>query len=114
MKKLSRRNVLKLAAASGVLMTAGKTMVGNALAGSVELAKGGRDFNPETGKKRKGVPTVCFNCVTRDPKIAFVEDGRVVKIEGQPNSIRSLGHISVPRDRQESIKSIFRTVSSTP
>jgi anaerobic selenocysteine-containing dehydrogenase len=93
MKKLSRRNVLKLAAASGVLMTAGKTMVGNALAGSVELAKGGRDFNPETGKKRKGVPTVCFNCVTRDPKIAFVEDGRVVKIEGQPNSIRSLGHI---------------------
>jgi anaerobic selenocysteine-containing dehydrogenase len=93
MKKLSRRNVLKLAAASGVLMTAGKGMVGNALAGSVELARGGRDFNPDTGKERKAVPTVCFNCVTRDPKIAFVEDGRCVKIEGQPNSIRSLGRI---------------------
>ncbi len=85
--------MLKLAAASGVLMTAGKTMVGNALAGSVELAQGGRDFNPETGKERKAVPTVCFSCVTRDPKIAFVEDGRCVKIEGQPNSIRSLGKI---------------------
>jgi anaerobic selenocysteine-containing dehydrogenase len=93
MKKISRRNVLKLAAASGVLMTAGKHMVGNALAGSVELAQGGRDFNPETGKERKAVPTVCFSCVTRDPKIAFVEDGRCVKIEGQPNSIRSLGKI---------------------
>lgn len=93
MKKLSRRNVLKLAAASGALMTAGKGMVGTALAGSVELAHGGRDFNPETGKERKAVPTICYSCVTRDPKIAFVEDGRVVKIEGQPNSIRSLGKI---------------------
>jgi len=93
MKEISRRNVLKLAAASGVLLTAGKGMAGNALAGSVELAMGGRDFNPETGKERKAVPTVCYSCVTRDPKIAFVEDGRVVKIEGQPNSIRSLGKI---------------------
>ncbi len=93
MKKISRRNVLKLAAASGVLMTAGKTMVGNALAGSVELAHGGRDFNPDTGTERKAIPTVCYSCVTRDPKIAFVEDGRVVKLEGQPNSIRSLGKI---------------------
>ncbi len=93
MKKISRRNVLKLAAASGALLTAGKGMVGNALAGSVELAMGGRDFNPDTGKERKAVPTVCYSCVTRDPKIAFVEDGRVVKIEGQPNSIRSLGKI---------------------
>ncbi len=93
MKKISRRNILKLAAASGALMTAGKGMVSNALAGSVELAMGGRDFNPDTGKERKAVPTVCFSCVTRDPKIAFVEDGRCVKIEGQPNSIRSLGKI---------------------
>ena len=93
MKKLSRRNVLKLAAASSVLVTAGKGMVSNALAGSVELAMGGRDFNPDTGVERKAVPTVCYSCVTRDPKIAFVEDGRIVKIEGQPNSIRSLGKI---------------------
>ncbi len=93
MKKISRRNILKLAAASGALLTAGNRMTGTALAGSVELAMGGRDFNPDTGKERKAVPTVCFNCVTRDPKIAFVEDGRVVKIEGQPNSIRSHGKI---------------------
>jgi len=93
MKKISRRNILKLAAASGVLMTAGKGMVSNALAGSVELAMGGKDFSPDSGKERKAVPTVCFSCVTRDPKIAFVEDGRCVKIEGQPNSIRSLGKI---------------------
>ncbi len=93
MKKLSRRNVLKLAAASSALMAAGESIVPNALAGNIQLADGGRDFNPDTGKERKGVPTVCYNCVTRDPKIAFVEDGRVVKIEGQPNSIRSLGKI---------------------
>ncbi len=93
MKKLSRRSVLKLAAASSVLIGAGKGITSNVLAGSIELADGGRDFSPVTGKERKGVPTICFNCVTRDPKIAYVEDGRIVKIEGQPNSIRSLGKI---------------------
>lgn len=93
MRQFSRRNLFKLAAAGGALLAAGKGMVSNALAGSITLAEGGRDFNPDSGKERQWIPTVCYNCVTRDPKIAFVQDGRVVKLEGNPASIRSLGKI---------------------
>ena len=85
---VSRRNFLKLgAAAAAVTAAAGAT-----LAAAKELPlKGGKDFSPRTGKARTAVASACWQCVTRCPNIGYVEDGKLVKVEGQPKSIRTEG-----------------------
>lgn len=93
MEKLNRRNFMTLAGASGAAMAAGVGDSGNALAGSVTLQAGGRDFSPVTGKERQAIPTACWGCVTRDAMIGFVEDGRLMKLEGHPESIRTEGFL---------------------
>ena len=93
MKSLNRRNFMSLSAASGAVLAAGAVDSRPALAGSVTFAKGGRDFSPVTGRERKAIPTACWQCVTRDSLIGFVEDGRLVKLEGHPESIRTNGVI---------------------
>jgi len=37
------------------------------------------------------IATACWQCVTRCASIGYTEDGRLVKIEPQPNSIRTQG-----------------------
>ena len=59
----------------------------------VTINSTGRDFSPKTGKERKAIPSACWQCVSRDSMIGFVEDGRIVKLEGHPKSIRGEGHI---------------------
>lgn len=84
----NRRDFLKLGAASAAFPLVG----GVTLARAKELPSwGGKDFSPETGEERQLVPSACWQCVTRCPNIAYVEDGRLVKLEGQPNSIRTEG-----------------------
>jgi len=92
MSHLTRRNFLKLAAASGAVVVAGKGLESEALAGDI-MTQTGRDFSPSTKKERKAIPSTCWSCVTRDPMIGFVEDGRLVKLEGHPKSIRTEGFI---------------------
>jgi anaerobic selenocysteine-containing dehydrogenase len=92
MSKMNRRNFMKLAAASGALAT-GVGASQSALAGSIKLEEGGRDFSPTTRKELKAIPTACWQCVTRDAAIGYVEDGRLRKLEGNPNSIRTLGKL---------------------
>jgi len=86
---LNRRNFFKLGAAAA----ATSAFSGNpTISAAQDLPiRGGRDFSPITNKERKAIPTACWQCVTRCPAIAFVEDGRLVKIEPQPNSIRTEG-----------------------
>ncbi len=93
MQKITRRDLIKLGVAGGAILATGGIFKGNALAGSIKLEEGGRDFSPKTGAERKMIPSACWNCVTRDSMIGFVEDGRLVKLEGQPNSIRGRGKI---------------------
>jgi len=84
---LDRRSLLKLgAAAPAVAVSGGVLNQVRALPIS-----GGKDFSPITGMERKAIPSACWQCVTRCPSISYVEDGRLVKIEGQPNSIRTHG-----------------------
>ncbi len=80
-------------AASGSVIASGLGISQGALAGSIKLQEGGRDFSPNTGKERQAIPTACWQCVTRDAMIGFVEDGRLVKLEGHPDSIRTLGKL---------------------
>ncbi len=85
---MDRRSFLKLGAASSAFAVSGGILLNRANALPLH---GGRDFSPKTGSERKAVPSACWQCVTRCPNISYVEDGRLVKIEGQPDSIRTHG-----------------------
>jgi anaerobic selenocysteine-containing dehydrogenase len=92
-ENINRRNLFKLAVAGAAVLAAEKATGSRALAGKIDFIEGGRDFSPETNVERKMIPSACWSCVTRDSMIGFVEDGRLVKLEGQPDSIRGLGKI---------------------
>jgi anaerobic selenocysteine-containing dehydrogenase len=84
----TRRNFLRLGAVSATAATAGGLAMPEARA---VLAKGGKGFSSVTGKERLAVPSACWQCVSRCPVIGYVEDGRLAKISGQFDSIRTHG-----------------------
>jgi len=86
---VSRRNFLKF----GALGMAGTPLaLGTAApARAEELQHGGQDFSYLSGTKRKAIPTACALCASRCAAIGYVENGYVVKVEGQPESQRTLG-----------------------
>lgn len=52
-----------------------------------------RDWSPATGAERTAVPTACWQCVVRDGAVGYVEDGRLVKLEGNPKLLRTNGKL---------------------
>lgn len=91
MVELSRRNFLKLGiATAGVIAATGGY---KALAGAGELAKGGKDFNNKNRKERIAIPSTCHQCVSTCGIVGFVENGRLVKIEGNPAHPNNRGTI---------------------
>jgi anaerobic selenocysteine-containing dehydrogenase len=82
---------MKLGLASGALLAAGGELISPSLAGAVKVEMGGKDFSYKTNKERTGIPTACWSCVTRCAAMGFVEDGRLVKMESNPKSIRTEG-----------------------
>jgi anaerobic selenocysteine-containing dehydrogenase len=90
---INRRDLFKLGMAGAAVLAAGGAIGSRALAGTVDLAKGGKDYSPETGEERQMIPSACWNCVTRDAMVGYVENDRLVKLEGHPDSIRGLGKI---------------------
>lgn len=85
---MNRRNFLKIGAAAPAVALAGAPVL---IEARVLPLHGGKDFSPRTGIEREAIPSACWQCVTRCPNVSYVEDGRLVKIEGQPNSIRTEG-----------------------
>ncbi len=57
------------------------------------LVWGGRGVSHRTQRDLKAVPSACWQCVTRDGIIGYVEDGRLVKIEGNPELPRTNGKL---------------------
>ncbi len=92
-RDITRRDLIKLGVASAAILATGKAIGTPALAGTVNLAKGGKDFSPTTGAARQMIPSACWSCVTRDAMVGYVEDGRLVKLEGHPDSVRTRGKI---------------------
>lgn len=75
---INRRQFLQLgAAASAAVYLGGRTLYAK------ELDTGGRSVSRQ-GKARQVIPSSCFQCTTVCGILGFVEDGRVVKIEGNP------------------------------
>src|SRR3990172_8822253 len=91
MPKLSRRSFLKASAgAAGVTSLAGG-LVGASWA--QELTKGGRSTNRTTGLPRVAIPSTCLQCQARCGILGFVEDGALVKIEGNPKDPNNRGKL---------------------
>jgi len=101
---VNRRDFLKLGAGLGLSSTVFATQESMAATESVaanEFAfkapktflQGGKDYSYLRGKEKKAIPSACWQCVSRCPIIGYTEGGRLTKIEGQPNSIRSLGKV---------------------
>jgi len=88
MAKITRRTFLKLGAASG----AAAAVAPNVLK-AMETELGGKDFSPETLAERKSVPYTCLVCNIEDGGLAFIEDDRIVKLEGNPKHVSTRGRL---------------------
>ena len=92
----TRRQFLKGSAALsavGGMWAAGGLNVARARELQSELAHGWKDFSPITGIAREPVPSACWQCVTRCSIIGYVENGRLAKIEGNPDATRNRGKV---------------------
>jgi anaerobic selenocysteine-containing dehydrogenase len=90
MNMFDRRKFLKIGAAATTAAVAGGVSLNTKAAKDLPI-RGNKDFSPTTGKERKAVPSACWQCVTRCSSMGYVEDGRLVKIEPNINSIRTQG-----------------------
>ncbi|MCL4515813.1 MAG: molybdopterin-dependent oxidoreductase [Firmicutes bacterium] len=91
MVELSRRSFLKLGAAGAALLTLQGSF--SSLTAAKELTAGGKSVSPRTKKERQGIPSVCLQCVSGCGIIGYVEDGRIVKIEGNPEHPNNRGRL---------------------
>ncbi|MBI5183190.1 MAG: molybdopterin-dependent oxidoreductase [Nitrospinae bacterium] len=96
--ELSRRDIIKIGALSAIALSSLRLnraeAKGVTLRGNMDpLQWGGKNISPDTKNERKAIPSACWQCVTRDGIIAYVEDGRVVKCEGNRKLPRTNGVI---------------------
>ncbi len=88
MNSLSRRRFLKIS--GGTIVTAA------ALSGLNTVIKGAEKIEEKSGISKKGIkkiPTYCSMCFWKCSAIAYVRDGQLWKIEGNPNDPLSKGRL---------------------
>lgn len=88
MPKVTRRTFLKVSAGTTAAAAAAPRLLN-----AMEQELGGKDFNPDTLTERKAIPITCHVCNIQDGAIAFVENGRVVKLEGNPEHVSTRGRL---------------------
>ena len=88
---VDRRDFLKLgiATVSTPLLPAGIASAEE----RVVLKQGGEGYSHFSGNKLKAVPSICGQCPSRCAILGYLDEDRVVKIEGQPTSIRNQGKV---------------------
>ncbi|HKK16985.1 MAG TPA: molybdopterin-dependent oxidoreductase, partial [Gammaproteobacteria bacterium] len=89
---INRRNFFKLGAATA----AGASLLVNREASAQtahDLQKGGKDYSYLSGTERDSVPTACSLCASHCAALAYLDGDYVVKVEGQPDSLRTLGKV---------------------
>lgn len=88
---VKRRDFLKfsIAAASVSLLPIRKA------AASIKntLRQGGAGYSQLSGTELTSIPSICGECPSHCSVLGFVDEGRVVKIEGNPKSIRNEGKV---------------------
>ena len=85
---VNRRKFLKVGAIAATAGVTGGVSLNASAAKDLKI-RGNKDYSPTTGRERKMIPSACWQCVTRCANVGYVEDGRLVKIEPQMNSIRT-------------------------
>jgi anaerobic selenocysteine-containing dehydrogenase len=85
MRSITRRDFLKLGAASTALLAIETQL--HPLAQAVELVNGGRSVNRTSGLPRSFLPSTCMQCPAGCGIIGYVEESRLVKIGGNTKHI---------------------------
>ncbi|GAB4435940.1 MAG: molybdopterin-dependent oxidoreductase [Rhodocyclaceae bacterium] len=88
MPKVTRRTFLKVSAATGTAAAAAPRLLQ-----AMETELGGKDFDPNTLAERQAIPITCHVCNIQDGAIAYVENGRIVKLEGNPEHVSTRGRL---------------------
>jgi anaerobic selenocysteine-containing dehydrogenase len=88
MPKITRRTFLKVSATTGAAAAAAPRLIN-----AMENELGGKDFAPVSGIERKAIPINCHVCNIQDGAIAYVENDRVVKLEGNPEHVSTRGRL---------------------
>jgi thiosulfate reductase / polysulfide reductase chain A len=83
---LSRRDFLKLSAAGAAALAVGAML-------PPRVAQAVRQAGLITAQGDGYIPSMCEMCVWRCGLLAKIKDGRVVKLEGNPEHPHSLGHL---------------------
>jgi anaerobic selenocysteine-containing dehydrogenase len=86
--KLSRRAFLQASAATTAAAAAVPKMLN-----AMETQLGGKDFSPVTYTERRVVPLTCHVCNVQDGALAYVENDRIVKLEGNPEHVSTRGRL---------------------
>jgi anaerobic selenocysteine-containing dehydrogenase len=86
-KPISRRRFL------GYGLGASAAMAGGGLVGSTFAAINGKDVSRTTGRLRKPVPSTCMQCYARCGILGFVEYGRLVAVNGNPDHPNNRGRL---------------------
>ena len=89
--RISRRDFIKLGTAVGG--AAGTAALGSRRLLAMEQELGGEDISATTGAKREAVPYTCLACNIEDGGVAFVENGRIVKLEGNMDHPNTRGKL---------------------
>src|SRR3990170_3719084 len=89
--RLTRRSFLKLGIGGAALVALESQFLRWAQA--EELSRGGKSVSRTTGGPRRAVPSTCLMCPARCGILGFVEEGFLVKIEGNPKDPNSQGRL---------------------
>ncbi|MHB8858894.1 MAG: molybdopterin-containing oxidoreductase family protein [Thermoleophilia bacterium] len=89
MLNITRRDFLKLGAASAAVLTIESQL--GPIAKAVELIEGGRSVNRTSGLPRSFLPSTCMQCPAGCGNIGYVEESRLVKIGGNTVHISNQG-----------------------
>ena len=86
--KITRRSFLQASAG-----TTAAAALAPRLLHAMENELGGKDFSPVSAAERKAIPITCHVCNIQDGAIAYVENDRVVKLEGNPEHVSTRGRL---------------------
>ena len=89
--KISRRNFMKLGTVAGG--AAGAFALSSRRLVAMEDSLGGEDYSSFTGARRESVPYTCLACNIEDGGVAFIENGRIVKLEGNMDHPNTRGKL---------------------
>lgn len=88
MFEMDRRTFLKVSAGATAAAVAAPSVLS-----AMENELGGKDIGPVTMQERQAIPYNCHFCNIQDGGIAFIENGRIVKLEGNPEHVSTRGRL---------------------